>query len=212
MIKKNFTFVLPDEPYKTTTALNQVVNATYDGFKYLVMRVEDSTGIVHNIARGGDNSDALEIDNFVEEGFSFFILDATEHPFEAAYLTSNYTHETIEDPTFVLPNDLGSWTYHYDDNTGGINQCFYMNTLKYNPTTKTFTPPKYREHALTRESVIESAKIYSAEITKCLAENDYSDEDRAILEEHAAWLLTLEDVYQGVDHWKIPFPTNIPFL
>lgn len=211
-MKKNFTFILPDEPYKNTIELNQVVNGIYDGPRYLAMRVEDSTQVVHNVVRFADSIELLELENLVEEGHSFYLLDAAENPFEAAYLTSNYTHELIEDPTFDLPNGLGSWTYHYDDYTGGINQCFYGMTLKYNASNSSFSGPEYREHAITRESLFESAKIYSAEITKCLAENDYSAEDRAKLEEHAAWLLTLEDTYEGVDHWKIPFPTDIPNL
>ena len=211
-MKKNFTFVLPDEPYKTATTNNNVINATYDGPRFLVARVENATGIVQNVVRVADEEDQLDLSTFFEEGHTFFILDASKNAFEAAYLTTWYTHELIEDPTFELPNGLGSWTYHYDDFTGGINQCFYGQDLKYDLDTKEFIAPHYREHAVTRESVFSNAKILAADIEKALKINDYPEEDAQKLSDYKDWLLTLEETYEDVDHWKIPFPNDIPPL
>lgn len=208
-MKKNFTFILPDEPYKDTTELNQVINATYDGHRYLLARVNDSTHVVEGIFMSSDNLADLEISKFPdEEGYTFLLIDASVNPFEAAYISGNYKHDIIEDPTYELPNGLGSWTYHYDDYTGGINQAFYQFTLKY--VNGNFVKPKYRLHALTRESVMSNAKLQAKTIRQSLSENDFDADDRTKLEEYADWLDALETTYAGIDHWKITFPTEVP--
>lgn len=209
-MKKNFTFILPDEPYKNTTALNQVVNSVYDGPRYLVARVDDITNIVINTAYGTENLDDIDLSKYFEEDHSFIIIDASINAFEAAYLTGLYTHDLIQDPTFDLLNNLGSWTYHYDDYKGGMNQCFFQHQLGYDKATSSFIAPSYRTHALSAESVFDGAKRQSEEITAALAINDYSTEDRAKLTAHATWLKNLAKTYKGIDHWKIPFPTDIP--
>lgn len=209
-MKKFFTFVLPDEPYKNTTELNQVVNAVYEGNRYLVARVNQQTNVIEGIVRSNESLD--EINNFLatyeEEGYSFTIIDATVHPFQAAYLTGDYTHDLIEDPTYVLPRGLGEWTYHYDDYTGGISQAFYMHTLKYNGGS--FIGPEYRQHAITRESLFEGAKAQAKTIEDTLKVSDFTEEERTTLENFAKWLKDLPVTYEGIDHWKISFPTNIP--
>ena len=73
-----------------------------------------------------------------------------------------------------------------------------------------FTTPRFREHAVTRESVFEGSLSSAKMIRKSLADNDYLDSQRTKLEEYASWLENLETAFEGVDHWKIPFPTDIP--
>ena len=213
-MKTNFTFILPDEPYKNTTALNQQVNAVYEGPKYHLARIETATNIVHNIVRSAETVEDLNFDQYVEEGHYFLVIDAAENPFEVAYLTSSYTHDLIEDPTFVLPRGLGEWTYHYDDYKGGITQCFYRETLKYNASTKTFSGPDYRLHQNSREETFKTLKIQAEGIRKSLRDNanDYTAEDKKTLEDHATWLENVETTFHDVDHWKIPFPAVLPRL
>lgn len=209
-MKKFFTFVLPDEPYKNTTELNQVVNAVYEGNRYLAVRVNPQTDIVEGVIRSNENLEDLDqfLSTYKEEGYLIVVIDAAVHPFEAAYITGDYTHDIIEDPTYELPRGLGTWTYHYDDYTGGISQAFYQFTLKYNGGR--FSGPDYRMHAVTRESLFEGAKLQAKTIEESLKVNDYTDEDRKTLEDYAKWLKDLPKTYEGVDHWKITFPTNVP--
>jgi hypothetical protein len=211
-MKKAFTFILPDEPYKDTTALNQVINAEYTGPRYLVARLENSTGIVQNAANGSDALEGLEFERFHEEGHTFFVIDANENPFEAAYLTNAYTHDEIVDPTFELPRGLGSWTYHYDDFKGGLSQCFYQIDLKYNTVSKEFTAPRYRLHANSRENSFAAFKTQADVIKKSLVDHadEYSAEDKTKLQEYADWLDNLETTFHDVDHWKIPFSLDTP--
>ena len=210
-MKKFFTFVLPDEPYKTTTEKNITVNATYEGLRYLLCRVHTDTNIVEGVAFGAESVEDIPMDRFSkEEGYRFVVLDAAVNPFEAAYLSGDYSHDLIEDPTFVLPRGLGEWTYHYDDYTGGISQAFFGHDLKF--VNGKFIAPRYRTHAITRESLFQSAVAQAKNIKKTLSENDYTPEDRKKLTEYADWLENLEETYHDVDHWKISFPTDIPRL
>lgn len=211
-MKKAFTFILPDEPYKDTTALNQVVNAEYTGPRYLVARLENATGIVQNAVNGSETPEGLEFERFHEEGHTFFIIDANVHTFEAAYLTKAYTHDEIEDPTFELPRGLGTWTYHYDDFTGGLSQCLYQMDLRYDPISRTFTAPRYRLHMNSRENSFAAFDIQAAAIKQSLVDHadEYSAEDKTKLQEYADWLDNLETTFHDVDHWKIPFPTDTP--
>lgn len=206
-MKKNFTFVLPDEPYTNKTTLNNVINAVYEGPKYLLCRVNRNTHIVEGVVREADELETLT-NTPKEEGYEHITINADVNTFEAAYMTDYYKHDVIEDPTFVLPRGLGEWTYHYDDYTGGINQAFYQISLKYQ--NNTFSKPEYRLHALTRESVMAGSKVTAAAIKESLKTSDHSDEERKTLTDYAAWLENLDETFHDVEHWKIPFPTSVP--
>lgn len=209
-MKKFFTFVLPDEPYLNTSEKNITVNATYEGVRYLLCRVNEQTDVVEGVVFGSEKQEDIADRTFPEEGYRFITIDASVNPFEAAYLTGEYSHELIEDPEFVLPRGLGTWVYHYDDYTGGIQQAYFMHELKH--VNGKFVQPGFRTHAITRESLFETSRMQSKAIKKALSENDYSTGDRAKLEAHANWLADLEKTYEGVEHWKIAFPTDIPSL
>jgi hypothetical protein len=204
-IKKQFTFVLPDEPYKQTTKKKLTVDATYEGARFLVCRVNNDTKVVEGVIRSVDSAD--DTGTIVEEGYTALVIDATVNPFEAAYLSGDYSHGEIADPTFTNP-DGSTWTYHYTDGTGGIHQAFFMHTLKY--VGGKFVGPEYRYHATTFEEVVRTSLMLAGNVRESLANRPYDAAERAKLEEYAAWLENLETAYKGVDHWKIPFPTDIP--
>ncbi len=212
-MRKNFTFLLPDEPYKNTTALNKVQNAVYTGPRYFAICVIDATGEIKYVARRGETEAELDFDSLTDDdpATTFYKIDAGQHPLAASYLL--HTYETGEVPNFVdnlTDADGNTWTYeyHYDDNTGAIGQCFYGQSMKY--INNQFIGPDYRLHAVTKASMIENYLRMATAIEQSLQANDYSDEDREALEEHVAWLRDLERRYAGIDHWKIPFPSNLP--
>lgn len=209
-MRKNFTVTLPDEPYKTTTALNKTVECTYTGPRYLAICVIDESGEIKYIARRGESLAEIDQATLVDDdpATTFYVIDAKEDTFAAAYLTGSYEHGEIEDFTVEHPGDLGTWTYHYDDFRGVIGQCFYGQDMKYK--NGAFISPRYREHAITRQSFLDSLTSLSNLIERSLADNDYSAEDRQKLEEYVVWLRAVPTNYSGIDHWKIPFPSDIP--
>ena len=212
-MRKNFTFLLPDEPYKNTTALNKVQNAVYTGPRYLAICVIDATGEIKYVARRGESLPEINFETLVDDdpATTFYLIDAGEHPFAAAYLMNSYETGDVPDySTALVDADGNEWdySYHYDDGTGAIGQCFYGQSMKY--INNQFVGPEYRLHAITKASMIENYLRIATMIENSIQLNDYSEEDEQALADHVAWLRDLERRYAGIDHWKIPFPTNLP--
>lgn len=212
-MRKNFTFLLPDEPYKNTTALNKVQNAVYTGPRYIAICVTPADGSIKYIARRGESLAEIDMDTLVDDDptTEFYLIDASEHPMACAYLTHSYETGSVPDYSEEVTDADGTTTtydYHYDDATGSMGQCFYHDSLKY--VNGNFVGPVYRLHANTKESLLQNYLVTATAIEQSLAVNDYTDEDRATLVAHVAWLRDLERLYAGIDHWKIPFPNGLP--
>lgn len=226
-MKKNFTIVLPDEPYKAEATGINTINAVYDGPRYGLARVECTNGpvdIVHNIARFGETIESLEIELHTEENHEFLVIDAKENPFEMALLSGLYTHDEIENPTFevteaagVLPGLNGrtsTYTYHYGGTQGALGAIYYNSEmgLKYNWDTKTFEEPVRRVHAVNRADFFAGYKQFAASIRQSVEDNDYPPEEETRILAHAEWLDHLEELYPDTDHWKISFHTDKPSI
>lgn len=206
-MKKFFEVTLPDEPFKTETTLNKKVQCTYDGPKYLLIRVDDATGQVVGAVSGSDSLDGLNAESFNEEGHSFHVLDASINPFEAAYISYAYTHPEIESYVETLPNG-DKWEYNYEKSTGVLSHLYKALNLKY--VGGKFVMPERITHGTSREDFFNGINGLLEGLTKSLNENDFLPEERTKLEEYKSWLSTLEKDYANIDHWKIRFPTDIP--
>jgi hypothetical protein len=215
-MKVPFTITLPDHPYTTDTANNNTVSAMYEGPHFLLGRWETATGIMHNVIYGADTLEQLtENIKWQEEGHEFIPIDATKHPFEAAYLTHTYSHDPIDHPTYNHGThddgtDLGSWTFTYSQN-GVLAQIHLQGDLTYDKATDTFTKPAYREHAVDEDEFYEGYKNQSQHIRESVARPfRYTDADKAALLEYADWLDKLDAMYRqrGIPHWQIPFPSH----
>ena len=180
-MRKFFTVQLSDEPYKTTTDLNKTVQATYLGPRFLAVCVHMPTGEIRYVARSGETQDELELVSLVDDDpeTEFIVIDAGEKTFEAAYITGYYENEPIEDFVEQLPNGAGTYSYSWAG--GVINQNYYGQDMFYR--NGEFTTPRFREHMVSKESVFEGSKKAANNITQSLADNDYTDQERAALEE-----------------------------
>ena len=75
----------------------------------------------------------------------------------------------------------------------------------------TFVKPRFRVHALTRESFMQSMQQQVTYMNNALENNDsLSDEVRGQLETYIAFLENIPTKYAAVKHWKIPFPLQVP--
>jgi hypothetical protein len=211
-MKKVFTTVLPDEPYKTTTKKNITVECTYDGPRYLLLRIVAETGLVYAIDEEEEDLERIDVmkiaqHNLDGEGHYQVVLDAMEHTWEAAHVTGYYTHAPFDDYTETLP-DGSTWTYHYDDEGSAVEQPFYVNDLHYNKETDTWTRPRYRSHAVSKKDFWASVNSQIETYTALLAGDTrtYTKEQLDKIQAHLDGIVTLEEKYKNVDHWKIPFP------
>lgn len=208
-MQKNFTVILPDEPYKISIDKNIVITAKYQGPRYLVGKMHVESKKVIDVQRTFDSVDEIDLSSYVEEGHAFIIIDAAINTFEAAFLTRSYTHGEVSNYTETLSTGE-VYEYHYEDGTGILEQIYFPFTLGYDTDNSIFTEPARRTHFITRESYFEGMATFPDKIAAALAINDYSDEDKDKLEQHKTWLENLSTTYANVDHWKIPYPINLP--
>lgn len=208
MINKKFTHQLPDQPYKQSASQNKTVECTYSGPRYLLVRMLEQTGICLNAERYGDDKEALE-QSIVDDGpvYDFFVLDAEEHPWEAAYLLNCYTHGDVQDYEETLPTGE-KFTYVYKDGTGVISNCHAINEMKYDKNLRIFTKPKFLTHPINPVDFQISIENQKKEFDRIVAGDLTRYSNEAILEIRAyhEWLSNFSTRYAGVDHWKIPFP------
>jgi hypothetical protein len=215
MITKNFTIPLADEPYVDTTALNKTHAAAYTGNRYLKIVIDSETKYVERVVAAADTLD--DINNaFVaqEPGKTYEILDANTHTFEAAYLTGMYNTGVTENYTETLPTTDAegadeTWSYTWEDNTGMILQQYVGRDLKF--VNGAYVRPRFRTHALTRESFMQSMQQQISNINAALENNTtLTEETREQLAVYVAWLENLPTKYANVKHWKIPFNISVP--
>ena len=122
------------------------------------------------------------------------------------------TTQTFDDGSTLTTDAEGNaetWTYGWDDNTGMIAQQYFNLDLKF--VNGSFVAPRFRVHALTRESFMQSMQLQITNITNALENNEtLTDEAREQLETYRTWLQNLPTKYANVKHWKIPFTLPVP--
>jgi len=208
MITKKFTHQLPDEPYKQSAGKNLTVECEYQGPRFLLVRIKEETRSVVCVERYGDERDPLEA-SIVDDGniWDFAILDAEQNTWEAAYLTSSYTHGTVADYEESLPTGE-KYSFVYPDGSGVIGSCHAIEGLKYDKNLKIFTRPKFNSHPLDSVSFWESVELQKIEFEKILSGDlsKYSNEVIADIRAYSDFLKTAKSRYQNVDHWKFSWP------
>jgi hypothetical protein len=208
-MRKAFTTIMPDEPYKTTTSKNITVDCVYTGRRYLLVRVNND-GTLFCLERQEDTLETLEMFKLTAEQLAAekhfqVVLDAEVNTWEAAHLTHDYEHSEVPDPTFTLPSGE-TWTYHYDDHQGALAQPYYVNDMRYDRSTNTWIRPRYRVHALTKESFWAGLADQLRSYEEAASSSAYLPEQLTKIRAHRDWLKAAPTKYAGVDHWKITPP------
>jgi hypothetical protein len=213
-MRKAFTTIMPDEPYKTTTSKNITVDCIYTGKRYMLVRMNND-GTMFALERQEDTLEALEkfkltAEQLAAEKHFQVVLDAEINTWEAAHLTHDYEHSSVPNPTFTLPTGE-TWTYHYDDNNGALSQPYYVNDMRYDRATNTWIRPRYRIHALTKDSFWSGQADQLKIFEDAASSSAYLPEQLAKIKEYRDWLKSAPTKYAGVDHWKIT-PPPAPLL
>jgi hypothetical protein len=208
-MRKAFTAVLPDEPYKTTTKLNRTVECFYVGARFVLVRVEKSDGKYYCVdgyseTLEGLDSSRLSEDILGKDGHSQVVIDAETDTWMAAHLTHEYEHVSV--PNYTETLSTGEvYEYVYDDIHCACSQPYYTNDAYYKKETNTWIRPRMRTHAVTRASFLDGvgSQITTIEeaITRGLA-SDRQVEAQAYLD----FLKSISTKYANIDHWKIRFP------
>lgn len=203
--RKEFTVLIPDEPFKENTDLNKIAQCTYTGPRYIVVEVHPYTGLCQSPV--GFFEDHKEINlNLYHKGeeCKIILIDAEFNPLEAAYITHQYTNEDVEDYVFYH-NDKEIWRFEYEKETGILSDIFKSpHRLYYDFQNEKFLKIPYETHGITHEEfwtgIDNQIKDYESRnltSTECV--------------EYLENLKDLKNTYKDVDHWKIPFSNKDPF-
>lgn len=211
-MEKDFTIDLPNEPYSNDYSLGKKVNAKYHGHRYLLIAVDQKTFDVEYVAeRSDDNSGEFDLDQYhTVPNVRHVVVDAEKNIWEAAYLTKDYTHDEI--PNYVYEHADGStYEFKYAQETGVLDQLWLVNTIKYDLENDKIYRPIERLHIVSQEQFYEIVKEHVSMVKKELTTNSMiSADDRQKLVDFQKWLEKLPRLYADVDHWKIPWPTDLP--
>jgi len=206
---KNFTIVMPDEPYKNVFEQNTTVNCTYNGPRYLAVCINNINGKIYYVDKTSDKSiDDLELDTLKsrQDNAAFIVVDSAQTPIVAAILQSwTVTHEEIADYEEVI-NENMTYTFSW----GNIISWYDINSLKY--INNTWTEPLFQVHDQTKEKFNNAVTLeLEAVINAINNKRDwYTDDQLLKLQNHKTWLESLPIQYADVDPWKIQWPTDLP--
>jgi hypothetical protein len=209
-MRKAFTAVLPDEPYKTTTRLNRSVECNYVGARYVLVRVERDDGKYYCVdgyseTLEGLDSSRLSVDQLHKEGHEQVVLDAEADTWIAAHLTHEYEHTSV--PNYVETLSNGAvYEYVYEDTHSAVTQPYYTNDTYYKKETNTWIRPRMRTHAITRASFLEGVSSQLATIQEIVDRNILTADRQAEATAYVDFLKSISTVYANIDHWKIKFP------
>ena len=218
MANQTFTVKLPDEPYSQATTNNESFECQYTGPRYVMMQIDKDDFQVREGGRA-DKADDRSIDPsfFERDEYNYVVVDSTAsatHAMYCAYVTHEYTHADIADYEENLTDADGNewtWTHQYEGTTGMLAHLHWSDSLLNDIGGDGWSGPTLRTHVNTRQSVLDGCKAQHETIDAALLDTvnqTMTDADRTTLVNHSAWLkLVVADVrYDGINHWKIPFP------
>lgn len=201
MISVDFEILLPDEPWKDTFAEGKKTTGTYEGEKYLVISI-DSDNVIQTVE--GQSETAPDLNLFIDPRFTFFTLDASKHPFWAAWFTGNYT--SVDFPNFeqTLPDGK---IYSYDYHDSAIIDETYIRYAgyKYDAATDTFDTPVPITHSDPNPISAEGVAPHLARY-KEIDLSDQSESRKQEIQDYIDWLESAPTVYAGIEQYKVSWP------
>lgn len=214
MIEQAFTINIPNEPFTDDFSNGTTQNATYNGLRFLKIQVNNETGVVTNVMAQADTQADIDAASPVPmPNHTVYTIDGRNNPWEAAFLTHNYSTGEVADYTENLgttdaEGNPETWTHYWNDNNGVMNQIWVGGTLKYNSDNNTFTAPDTLTHGGSEEDFWASVANHIQGATDELARglDVYSQAELDAITDFKTWIEGLEAKYKGnVDFYKIPF-------
>lgn len=211
-MEKDFVIPLPNEPYKDDYSQGKSVKAKYIGNRYLLLAVDENTFNVEYVAETSEESIEFNLEQYRDvPRVKHVAIDADKFTWEAAFLTEQYTHDHIPNYVFTHPNLETKYEFIYAKETGVLSQLYLVGTMKYDLEADKIIRPDDRLHAVSKEHFLETVKDHISMVKKALdTDKTMSVDDRQKLADFQKWLEKIPRLYQEIDHWKIPWPADLP--
>lgn len=213
-IKQKFTITLNNQPYVDDFSEGKTCEAVYDGHRYVKVEYDTVSGLIKQVVAEADTlPDVNQWNPIPEPQHDFLVIDGTLNTFEAAYLTSSYTYDTV--PTYEenlgTVDDQGNpefWKYEFSTEGSILGHIYKSQSLSY--INGEFIKPPVRGHMVTRANWLIQIETHKKMCAEELARNNvYDDQEIEQIRQYQTWINNVLDKYGDTLHWKIKFP-NCP--
>lgn len=210
-IEKAFNIKIPNQPYVDDFSADKEQAAVYNGNRYIKFQYHATTGHIVGVIGNGDTEEEMVANEGpLMEGHLPAVVDADAAPLHAALITRQYTTGEVADYTETLSTTdadgvAETWEHFWNDDTGLLSQIYNIQTMKYEDNA--IVMPEFKTHGISKESFYEGVNSQIAACTAELArEGVYSDAEVTTITAYKTTLEGMATKYDGIEHWKIPFP------
>jgi hypothetical protein len=200
----NFNVPITDEPYTSSTSENKTVAAEYYGAPYIVIGVDPSNSAVMSVDREAE--EAMDMSEFEDDVLEFHLIAVNEsNVLAVAKLTHQFTSEASEYTESL--NDDETYTYPYDANNV-FNDVYNNDHLTYDADSGAFTMPGFLTHGVSTEDFWTSITERKEEFKVIQAAGTLNEDQQTAVDAYVDWMENAPTKYDGVAHYKIPFPNS----
>lgn len=203
-MKINFDITIPNEPYINDVSEGKKITFTYTGYPHLVISVNPNNNTVVAVDYKGDEE--KELNDFEDDELVFYkIAVNSSNVLAASLLTKDYTNPELVYEDNI--NDDEKWNYVYDQNNALGDIFERTDGITYDSKTGTFdTNISFLSHPVSEESFLEGIATKTTEWKEIQAAGDLDDATQAEVDEYVSWLENAPTKYNGIAHWKWPYP------
>ena len=204
-MKHTFEYQYPDGPYAQTYDKGYSVEIEYDGPTYVIISVEPNGDT--SISGAGDELVEADVAGLNKE-FEHYICSVADNPVPFCYKLGMYR------VLGVIPlhiEELGNGdTFEFQFNNAIIEETIDNGNVTWNNETKTFDW-SHKTHSQDRQSIVDGFIAQADQIEAMIADPKapIPEEKLAKYTAHIEFLRNWDETYAGIDHWKVPFPTDI---
>lgn len=202
---KTFLVNVPDEPFKNNFTKNYTCEVKYFGPSFLVLGISTIDNKVRGVDGAFESMAEINLDTFIDEDTYFVILNAFDNPFEAAYLTHQYSND--EFPSYKEILATGEVYEYFWEKNGILGSIYKSCDMYYDPVNKTYIEPHRYDLPISKEQYLQTIDNKISMLQKVLLDNlNWNEDEKSQVQYAIDWYKNIWNVYGNVDFYKIPVP------
>lgn len=201
IIKKTFTYDIPDDYLYQTNTKGLTGTYTYEGPDKLWIFVDKETNkifgsLIYTDAEDGDSVPTPEAAYKV-------CVDANVDPELVSMLFNVVDYSTL--PT--VAEDLPDGSQYVRPISPPPDHTYELNDCVYDPVAKAWVKPlPWKQPHMTWDELKQARNMMLLGTDKVLVQNLLTDEQKIEFEAYRQLLRDLPVTFAGIDPWKVPFP------
>lgn len=201
IITKTFTYKLADAYLHQTGSLNKTGTWTYTGPDKLWIFVNNETNKINSRFHYTERDNGAEVPT--DPGMTKVLVDANLDPLLASLLHNEVDYSTLERAYEDLPDGSQYWT----PTPIPPDHTYELADIEYDTETGYFKQPyPWKKPHMSWEELknVRNMMLKTSDTKMRMA----NDDKKAEWEEYRQKLRDLPAVFEGIDPWKVPFPSE----